>query len=76
VEKRLNERVTLFHNFEYLPSFYDISDFNINADAGIRTTLYKNLFTEFKAEWRFDSTPAPGASDSDFRYTLTLGWTF
>ena len=76
LEKRLNERVTLFHNLEYLPSFHEISDFNMTADAGIRSTLYKNLFSEFKVEWRFDSTPAPGASDSDFRYTLTIGFTF
>ena len=76
IEKRLNDKVTLFHNLEYRPSFYEISDYNINADAGIRASIYKNLFTEFKVEWRFDSTPAPGASDSDLRYLLMLGWTF
>jgi len=76
VEKKLNETVTLFHDFEYLPSLHELNDFNINADAGIRTTLYKNLFSEFKVVWQFDSTPAPGASDSDFRYTLTIGFTF
>jgi putative salt-induced outer membrane protein YdiY len=76
VEKRLNTNLTLFHNFEYLPSLSEVSDFNINADAGIRNTLWKNLFAELKAEWRYDSTPAPGAKDSDWRYLVSLGWDF
>jgi putative salt-induced outer membrane protein YdiY len=75
-EKRLNANVTVFHNFEYLPSVQEISDFNINADAGFRNTLWKNMFAELKAEWRYDSTPAPGAQDSDWRYLVSLGWDF
>lgn len=76
VEKKLNDRVALFHNFEYLPSVQDLGDYNFNADAGMRVSLTKKMFSELKAEWRYDSTPAPGKSNDDTRYILSLGWTF
>jgi putative salt-induced outer membrane protein YdiY len=75
-DKQINERVKFFHNLEYLPSIEEISDFNVNADAGIRASLTKTMFTEVKAEWKNDQTPAPGAKFNDFRYLLSVGWTF
>jgi putative salt-induced outer membrane protein YdiY len=76
VDKKINDKVTLFHNAEYLPSFEDVSDYNLSMDAGIRASLTTTMFTEFKAEWKYDSTPAPGAEHNDLRYLLSVGWTF
>ena len=76
VDKKFNEKVALMHNLEYLPSLERGSDFNVNADAGVRATLTKAMFAEFKFEWRYDATPAPGAEKNDLRYTLGVGWTF
>jgi putative salt-induced outer membrane protein YdiY len=76
IEKRFNDRLTVFHNLEYLPSVEDGSDYNVNADVGTRITLTKPMFTEFKVEWQFDSTPAPGAEKNDLKYLLSLGWKF
>jgi putative salt-induced outer membrane protein YdiY len=76
VDKKFNDKVSLRHNLEYLPSLEDISDYNLNADAGIRATLTKTMFAEFKFEWRYDATPAPDASNNDLRYILGVGWTF
>jgi putative salt-induced outer membrane protein YdiY len=75
-DKKLNDKVNFFHNMVYLPSIEDASDFNINADAGVRATMTKNMFTEFKIEWKFDNEPAPGAADNDLRYILGVGWAF
>src|SRR3954471_4765882 len=74
--KKFNDKVAFLHNLEYLPSLEDLSDFNLNADAGIRATLTKTMFAEFKFEWRYDATPAPDASNNDLRYLLGVGWTF
>src|SRR5688572_2033651 len=74
--KKLNDKANFFHNLEYLPSLEDISDFNVNADAGVRVTLMKNMFTEFKLEFRHDAEPAPEASENDLRYLLGVGWAF
>ena len=76
VDRKFNEQVLGFHNLEYLPSVEDISDFNVNADAGVRASLTKTMFTEFKVEWKYDATPAPDAAKNDLRYLLGLGWSF
>jgi len=75
-DKKLNDKVSLVHNVEYLPSVEDIGDFNLNADVGVRAQLTTNLFGEFKAEWRYDASPAPGADENDLRYTVGVGWKF
>ena len=75
-DRKFNEKVTFLHNLEYLPSLEDLSDFNVNADAGVRATLTKTMFTQLKVEWRYDATPAPDAAKNDVRYTLGVGWTF
>jgi len=75
-DRKINDKANFFHNMEYLPSLEELSDFNINADAGVRVTMTKNMFTEFKIEWKFDNQPAPGAADNDFRYLLGVGWAF
>ncbi len=75
-DKKLNDKVSLIHNVEYLPSVEAIDDFNLNADLGIRAQLTTNLFSEFKVEWRYDSSPAPGADENDFRCTVGVGWKF
>jgi len=66
--------LTLFHNFELLPSVEDFSDFDLNLDLGARTRVTSSLFTEFKVIWKFDTNPAPGAERSDQRYIVSLGW--
>jgi len=75
-DKKLNDKVNFFHDLEYLPSIEDSSDFNVNTDAGVRVTLTKNMFTEFRFEWKYDGEPAPGAAQNDLRYLLGVGWAF
>lgn len=76
VDKRFNDKVTGFHNLEYLPSLERLDDYNIIADAGLRAALTTNMFGEAKVEWRYDATPAPGAVNNDLRFILGLGWLF
>lgn len=76
VDKKLNDKVTLFHDLEYLPSLDDLSDFNVNADAGVRAALTKQMFSQFRVEWRYDAQPAPGARKNDVRLLLGVGWEF
>ncbi len=76
VDKQLNDKVSLFHNLVYLPSLERLDDYNLIADGGVRATLTEQMFTEFKIQWNYDSTPAPTASRSDLRYILGVGWKF
>jgi putative salt-induced outer membrane protein YdiY len=75
-DRKLNDKVSFINNVEYLPSLRDTSDYNLNADAGLRATLSGNMFADFKFEWRYDATPAPGSESNDLRYVLGVGWTF
>jgi putative salt-induced outer membrane protein YdiY len=76
IDKQVNDKVSFFHNLEYLPSVEDLSDFNLNADAGVKAMLTDKMFTQFKVEWKFDAEPAPGAEKNDLRYILGVGWQF
>lgn len=67
----------LFHSPEWLPSAENpLDDYNLNADAGVRTTIVQSLFAEFKIEMRYDSMPAPASEPEDLRYLLGVGWSF
>ena len=76
VDKKLNDKVSVFHNLEWLPAFEDPGDYNLNADAGIRAKMTNNMFSELKFQYQRDSTPAPGALKNDTRFILGVGWTF
>ena len=71
-----DDNLKLFHNLEWLPSFDNPADYNLNADAGARLKMTKTMFAEIKAELRRESTPAPDALKNDLRYILGVGWTF
>jgi len=76
VKKDFNEKVSLFHNLEYYPSLERLDDYLVVTDAGVRVTLTAKMFAEYKAEFRYDSMPAPGASRSDLRHIVGVGWKF
>jgi putative salt-induced outer membrane protein YdiY len=76
INKQFNDQISLFHSLTYLPSLERFSDFNIIADAGVRTLFTENLFTELKLEYRHDATPAPGAERNDWRFMVGAGWRF
>lgn len=77
IEKKFaGDRLTLFHNAEYLPSFQDIGDYLINADGGLRVGITGKLFLEYKLTLTYDAVPAPGASNTDLRHVMSIGWQF
>jgi len=66
----------LYHTLEYLPRFDDAQDYLLNIEAGLRTTVWKGFFSEFKIEFRYDGEPAPGRRRADTRYIVGVGWQF
>jgi putative salt-induced outer membrane protein YdiY len=76
IEKKVNDKVTLYHSLEYVPSFEDIHVYLINADAGLRAALTARLSFDAKAQLAYDSEPAPGRDRQDWLYLCGLGWTF
>lgn len=74
--KKLNDKVGVFHNMEFLPAFEDPGDYNMTTDAGIRADLTDKMFAQFRVEWKRDSTPAAGSLKNDLMYSLGVGWKF
>lgn len=72
--KKFNDHVALFHNLSYFPSVEHGSNFIVNTDAGLRATLTKHFFTEFKVVLDYDSKPANGALKTNTRYQLNAGY--
>jgi putative salt-induced outer membrane protein YdiY len=71
------EPLTLFHSLEYMPSFDDpTGKYLLNIDAGLRAKMWKDLFGEFKIEYRYNSAPEPGRKTTDVRYIVGAGWQF
>jgi putative salt-induced outer membrane protein YdiY len=77
VDYKPHPALILFHNLEWLPAFDGpFDDYNLNLDAGLRATIVKSFFAEFKIDFRYDSTPARGAEKEDVRYLVGIGWSF
>lgn len=76
LDKKLNEHVSLFHNLEYYPALDRIDNYFFDADAGIRASITKTMFTELKIREQYDSAPAPGKGRNDTRFILGVGWNF
>ena len=54
------DRVKVFHRHE---GFWDVNAgnaFRLNADQGLRITVYKNLFCNIEYDFRLNTQPAPG----------------
>ena len=68
------DKVKLFHRHE---GFYDINAGNalrLNADQGIRITVYKNLFFNVEYDLRLNTQPAPGRKTTDESVIFGVGY--
>jgi putative salt-induced outer membrane protein YdiY len=74
--KVINDKVSIFHDFQIFPAFDSIDDFFLITDVGIRAKLTDHLYSEFRIDFRHDQRPAPGAQQDDTLYSAGLGLTF
>ncbi len=74
--KKFNDKVSVFHDLEYLPSVENGRNFIVNTDLGVHAKLTKHFFTEAKVTLDFDSRPANGAEKTNVFYSIGVGYTF
>ncbi len=70
----LPDRIKVFHRHE---GFYDLNGGNairVNADQGLRVTVYKNLFINMEYDLRLNTQPAPGRQQVDQSYIFGVGY--
>jgi len=76
LDKKLNDKVSVFQDTEYLAAFQNPADYLLNADVGIRADLTKSFFAQFKVVYKRNDEPAPGALKDDLAFLLGVGWAF
>lgn len=75
-ETKLNDRVKLWQSLEFLPAFEDFSDYIINAEIGIDTSLTKKLSLRTFVQDTYDSTPAAGLKKNDVKLVAAIAYKF
>jgi putative salt-induced outer membrane protein YdiY len=71
-----DDRITLYHFNEIFPSLQNSSDFFLSMDNGVRFKIWEGFVSGFQVTTRFNNTPAPGTTDTDHLYLMTLGYAF
>jgi len=72
----INDKFIFLHNLTYYPSLASVSDYFLTADAEIRASITKSMFTNFKVILDYDASPAENVGTTDTKYILGIGWNF
>jgi putative salt-induced outer membrane protein YdiY len=75
-DKQLVKKVKFIHDLTWYPSTEKFSDYYLTSTGEIRAHFTDTLFTNFKAIFDYDATPAIGAGDTDVKYIWGIGWSF
>jgi putative salt-induced outer membrane protein YdiY len=75
-DKQLMKKVKFIHELTWYPSTENFSDYYLTSTGEIRAHFTDKLFTNFKAIFDYDATPAIGAGDTDVKYIWGIGWSF
>ena len=76
LDAKINSRLSFRHNLTYFPSLEKFSDYYLSTSAELRAKLTDNMFTNFRAIFDYDATPATGQTKTDTKYLLGVGWEF
>ncbi len=72
----LDAKMMLYHYEEGFISFKNTKDFYFTADTGLRFKIWGNFMTGFQWTVRYNGIPAPGTTDTDNLYLITLGYSW
>lgn len=75
-DKKLHKTIKFISDLTYYPSTGKWSDYYLTSTTELRASVTKNMFTNFKAIFDYDATPAPGKGRTDVKYILGVGWNF
>jgi putative salt-induced outer membrane protein YdiY len=75
-DTRITDGIKFINDLTYYPSFGKFSDYYLTTTAEIRASIYENMFTNFKAIFDYDATPAQGKGSTDVKYIIGVGWEF
>jgi hypothetical protein len=75
-DKKLNEKMKLINDFTYYPSLDNPTDYYLTNTTEFRAHFTETFFTNFKAIFGYDFSPAMGQGTTDVKYIWGFGWGF
>ncbi|HLO97479.1 MAG TPA: DUF481 domain-containing protein [Fimbriimonas sp.] len=75
-ERILSNRMTLTHDFTFIPAFDDLTDYFLVSNLSVGVPIAGRASLNFSMINDFDSTPANGARKDNYRYALTFGYRY
>lgn len=75
-DKQITKTIKFIHDTTYYPSLEKFSDYYLTTTAEIRANFTEKFFTNFKAIFDYDVTPAMGQGSTDVKYVWGIGWGF
>jgi len=75
-EHKFNDRVRVWEWVEYLPQVDDFSNYILNAEVGVESSLSKTLNLRVYAVYTYNSVPAAGRKTNDVKLVAALAVKF
>ena len=75
-EHKFNDRVKLWQSVEFLPQVDDFSNYLVNSEIGIDTSLTDKLSLRVFAIDTYDSEPAEGRDKNDLKLVTAIAYKF
>ncbi len=75
-EMKITDRIEFINDFAYSPILSEFSDYFLPTTAELRASLTEKMFTNFRAIFDYDTSPAGGKGRTDVKYILGVGWNF
>jgi putative salt-induced outer membrane protein YdiY len=75
-EFKINERSRLWQSVEWLPQVDDLSNYIINAEIGVSTTITPKWDLRVVLQDSYDNQPAPGRKQNDLKLIAGVGFKF
>ena len=73
-EHKFNDRVRIWEMLEFLPQVDHLSNYIVNAEAGVESALSKSWALRLVLQDSYDNIPAPGRKKNDFKVIAGLQW--
>ena len=76
LEHKLNDRVKLWESVEFLPQVDKFSNYIVNSEVGVDSSLTKKLSLKVFAQDTYHSEPAKGREKNDLKLVTAIGYHF
>lgn len=75
-DHKLNDRAKIWQSVEILPQVDNFSNYIVNAELGVETSLTKRLSLRTYIQDTYDNEPAPGREKNDLKLVAAMAYKF